>query len=247
MRSEEVLAALRKRHPEVEGEWATFREAWRIDFYAIRCWQSGVGLRRIAYEVKCSRSDFLAELRKPAKRENALSLSHQFFFATPRGLVRPDEVPVEAGLVYVSDGVARLAKKAPIRQPRPFKLSEAIYLLRLPGFRSGTLELRREVIGEQRTSEYYRDRMQQQQRTLESAQARLLELGGHLIVKGSTWRGRWQPHSWTAAEEDVWAYVEEVKDRHVTLRRVDNGEIARYVSMADLLTDFELLDMRAVA
>lgn len=57
--------------------------------------------RRVAFEVKVSRSDFLAELKKPLKRRYALMLSNEFFFATPPGLIRAGELPAECGLVEV--------------------------------------------------------------------------------------------------------------------------------------------------
>jgi hypothetical protein len=247
VQAHEVIEVLRRRYRDADGEWLFFTEAWRIDAYAVRCWAGGIGHRRVAMEVKVSRSDFLSEIRKPAKRANALDVSHEFYFVTPYALVRPDEVPDECGLMFVKDGRTKIAKRAPLRTPRPFKLSETIYLMRLPLYRNGILDLRRQVLHAQGVQEWYEERMGTQVQTLDRAQERLLDLGGHLIVKGSMWRGRWQPRSWIPAVEGVQAYVEEVKDRHVVLLRVDNGEVASYVSKVDLLTDYVPLDMRAVA
>lgn len=56
---------------------------------------------RDGYEVKVSRGDYLAEIRNPEKRRLAMLLCNRFTFATPAGLVRPDEVPIDCGLVWV--------------------------------------------------------------------------------------------------------------------------------------------------
>lgn len=128
-----VLDALRDRHPP--GRYAFFEELrcgtgfrsyrrtddreQRIDAYVLCMWESDQH-RALAYEVKVSRSDFLRELKKPAKRAAAVSRSHQYFFAAPEGMIRPDELPTEAGLVEVRlDGdhwAARTKVDAPRRE-----------------------------------------------------------------------------------------------------------------------------------
>lgn len=75
----------------------------RIDLYAVNLWPSK-GCHLLAYEVKVSRSDFLSELKHPEKRAQALRISTEFYFATPQGLVQPDEIPEECGLVEVRYG-----------------------------------------------------------------------------------------------------------------------------------------------
>jgi hypothetical protein len=105
--SEVIKKAIRRKH---EGEnWELFEELGNstgmnrersIDVFALDTWPSG-GFARVAYEVKISRSDFLRELREPAKRRSALLYATAFYFAVPKGLVRLDEVPVEAGLFEV--------------------------------------------------------------------------------------------------------------------------------------------------
>jgi len=61
------------------------------------------GLRRIAYEIKVSRSDFQREIKDPRKRRAALRVSNQFFFVTPKGLLKPEEIPLECGLKEMND------------------------------------------------------------------------------------------------------------------------------------------------
>lgn len=105
-----IIEALRKRHPK--DQWAFFPELrigtgagkdaeQRLDVWAIAYWPSTQGIKRVAYEVKVSRSDFLAELKNPLKRRRALLLSNEFYFAAPKGLIGVSELPPEAGLVEV--------------------------------------------------------------------------------------------------------------------------------------------------
>lgn len=84
----------------------------RLDAYAIDCW--GGGSRRIAYEVKVSRSDVLRELRRPEKRKQALLVASQYYFVCPKGLVQKAEIPFEAGLIEIDEqGKCRTVVEAP--------------------------------------------------------------------------------------------------------------------------------------
>ena len=94
--------------------WAFFRELrlgtgfargseQRLDAFAIALWPSKQWAS-YAYELKTSRSDFLRELKKPLKRRLALRYSNMFWFVTPSGLTKPEEIPIEAGLVEVKWG-----------------------------------------------------------------------------------------------------------------------------------------------
>lgn len=74
----------------------------RIDAWAMSMWPSK-NLTRIAYEVKVSRADFLKEIAAPLKRRRALLYSNLYYFITPPGLVKPEEVPIECGLQEVLD------------------------------------------------------------------------------------------------------------------------------------------------
>lgn len=115
----DVLKALRKRHQPpawvfVEelrigtgwsgGLWdfdgTAISAEQRIDAWAIHCWKSKK-YRRVAYEVKVYRSDWLKELKNPRKRRAAMAISNYFYFAAPEGLIKPEEVPDGCGLVEV--------------------------------------------------------------------------------------------------------------------------------------------------
>jgi hypothetical protein len=56
-------------------------------------------MKRICYEVKVARADFLSELKQPLKRRMGMRYSNEFYFVTPAGLVDVREIPPECGLV----------------------------------------------------------------------------------------------------------------------------------------------------
>jgi hypothetical protein len=93
------------------AEWLFFRElrvgtgrrngaAQRLDAFALNCLPH-LAMKRVCYEVKISRADFLLELRHPLKRRIGMRYSNEFYFLTPAGLVMPSEIPVDCGLVEV--------------------------------------------------------------------------------------------------------------------------------------------------
>ncbi len=89
----------------------------RVDFWAMACWRS-LKYKRISYEIKISRGDFLHELKDPSKKEFAMEISNEFYFVTPPGLIKEDELPEDCGLVELSaDGELQITVKSPIRNP----------------------------------------------------------------------------------------------------------------------------------
>ncbi|MBV8069371.1 MAG: hypothetical protein JO270_05660 [Acidobacteriaceae bacterium] len=93
------------------SEWIFLRElragtgyhgnaAQRLDAFALNCLPH-TSMRRICYEVKTSRSDFLCEMKQPLKRRTGLRYSNEFYFVTPAGLLNTSELPIECGLVEV--------------------------------------------------------------------------------------------------------------------------------------------------
>ena len=132
MTSQDIIKALRARHGAAGREWAFFDELragtgyknrrkgfnpeQRFDAWAINLYPSKDHLA-IAYEIKVSRSDFLHELKHPEKRKQALSVSNEFYFVTPKGLVKKEEIPPECGLIEVSpDLSSRIVLRAPYRK-----------------------------------------------------------------------------------------------------------------------------------
>ncbi len=91
------------------SEWIFLRElragaghrnnaAQRLDAFALNCLPH-LAMKRVCYEVKTSRADFLCELRNPLKRRIGMRYSNEFYFVTPACLLKPEEVPVECGLI----------------------------------------------------------------------------------------------------------------------------------------------------
>lgn len=71
------------------------------------------------YEVKISRSDFQAE-KKKVRKWNLIearcewTCPNYFWYVCPVGLIREDEVPIYAGLIYISDEGLLIMKTAPL-------------------------------------------------------------------------------------------------------------------------------------
>jgi hypothetical protein len=75
-------------------------EAQRLDAFALNCLPYH-GMKRICYELKASRADFLGEIRRPLKRRIGMRFSNEFYFVTPAGMLDLLEVPVDCGLIEV--------------------------------------------------------------------------------------------------------------------------------------------------
>jgi hypothetical protein len=111
------------------SEWIFLRElrvgtgfqgsaAQRLDAFALNC-LAHTSMKRICYEVKTSRADFLCEMKQPLKRRMGLRYSNEFYFVTPFGLLKNSEVPIECGLVEVGmreerAGEVLLARTEPV-------------------------------------------------------------------------------------------------------------------------------------
>lgn len=128
MKTDKVMYALRLAHDP--REWAFFEELrigggfgkdseQRFDAWAIN-YRPSKQNKTVCYELKVSKSDFLNEIRKPRKRRAGLRLSNEFYFVTPKGLVKIEEVPPECGLIEVGEGDTLHTKiKAPFRNTIP--------------------------------------------------------------------------------------------------------------------------------
>lgn len=93
------------------SEWIFLRElrvgtgyhrssAQRLDAFALNCLLH-TSMKRVCYEVKRSRADFLCEIKQPLKRRIGLRYSNEFYFVAPKGLLNIAEIPVECGLVEI--------------------------------------------------------------------------------------------------------------------------------------------------
>lgn len=68
----------------------------RIDAFTI---SSSAGNLTTAYEIKVSRGDFLKDLKDEIKQRGARIYADRFYYATPFGLLKIEEIPVWAGLI----------------------------------------------------------------------------------------------------------------------------------------------------
>lgn len=67
-----------------------------------RARRRGIGeLDTLAIEIKVSRSDFLADVKDPAKQAGWRETASRHAYAVPAGLVRADEIPARSGLLAV--------------------------------------------------------------------------------------------------------------------------------------------------
>lgn len=102
----------------------------RIDAWVMDTWP-GSNLRKTAFEVKVSRSDFKRELAQPDKRLAAMGVSNEFYFVVPATLVEPSEVPEGCGLLWVDvSGRLHEQKAAPRRSCGPLPEGFVAMLLR---------------------------------------------------------------------------------------------------------------------
>lgn len=113
----DLLALLAERHakdifvPECKDGPTHTAEHRRMDAWVMR--RSWTNSKVWAYEIKSSRSDFLRD----DKWHHYLECCNEFYFVCPHGLIAPDEVAADAGLLWASRNGARLLmkKKAPVR------------------------------------------------------------------------------------------------------------------------------------
>lgn len=56
-------------------------------------------MKRVCYEVKISRADYLCELKHPLKRRIGMRFSNEFYFVIPSGLIDLSELPADCGLI----------------------------------------------------------------------------------------------------------------------------------------------------
>ena len=103
----------------------------RIDAFALHTWPSKK-YRRVAYEVKGSRSDLNRELDQPWKCEAALALSNEFYLVAPADVLIDgitDRFPEAWGVMSFHKGRITTIKRAPWRNtdlpPYTFMLSLA--------------------------------------------------------------------------------------------------------------------------
>lgn len=131
--SKAILTLLSNRHsedvfvPECKDGPTMGCNHFRLDAWVMK--KSWTNPMTFGYEIKVSRSDFIND----NKWHNYLPLCNQFYFVCPFGLIQPDELPAEAGVIWASKNFTRLyiKKKAPARMVDiPISLYQYILMCR---------------------------------------------------------------------------------------------------------------------
>lgn len=152
----EVIERLRSRYAGVSGngpKWAFVPQvrngaAWggehgvgglrTCDAMALALWPS-MGLELHGHEVKCSRGDWLRELKDPDKADAFRRYCDRWWLVTPPGVVRgPDEIPPGWGVLVVRDARVNVAFSAPTLSPEPLPRGILVALVRA-AIRNGSL------------------------------------------------------------------------------------------------------------
>ena len=117
MTADIILQALKNRHwkdvfiPECKTGPTWFNPALRrMDAWVMR--RSWTRFATIAYEIKVSRGDFLAD----TKWREYLPYCHELYFICPWGLIKPDEINGDAGLCWVSKNGQRIYTRKCVEQ-----------------------------------------------------------------------------------------------------------------------------------
>lgn len=120
MTAREVVTALERRYSRPEFFFVSEAtiEGRRFDGLAVGCYATH-GWPILGFEVKVSRSDWLAELADPAKSDILFNRCDEWYIVAPEGIVRADEVPVPWGWIRVSPRGCRVMKAAPKHGPAP--------------------------------------------------------------------------------------------------------------------------------
>jgi len=91
--------------------WPQSRTA---DAIAMQTWPSR-GLHIHGIEIKCSRSDWVRELKKPAKADLIARFCHFWWIAvSDKKIVKKSELPETWGCLLIDNGTVRVLKKAPL-------------------------------------------------------------------------------------------------------------------------------------
>jgi len=116
-----MLDLLERSLHSAKSEWLFLRELrvgtghrnhslQRLDAFALNCLPH-LAMKRVCYELKTSRADFLCELRRPLKRRIGMRFSNEFFFVTPAGMLSLDEVPTDCGLIEMGRATTEDSKR----------------------------------------------------------------------------------------------------------------------------------------
>ena len=127
-----------------------FIHAWEADHFSVT--KTGYSYE---VEVKISRSDYFADFKKPKHtliksifekkhpgKAGYSNCPNRFYFACPAGLIKSDELPKYAGLIYREDVGCCVVKKAPLLHDVPFNEKEMLFYKYYYGYLSQSQQIR---------------------------------------------------------------------------------------------------------
>lgn len=148
VRADQIKAALAAKHADdffltevKDGPTQSVRNHFKLDALAFK--KSWANPAIIGYEVKVSRQDFQRDDKWPAY----LPLCNQFSFVCPTGMIQPDELPQEVGLIYYNPekGTLYTKRKAQYRLiDEPVNMYKYIMMSKLDSDRHPFFSSRRE-------------------------------------------------------------------------------------------------------
>ena len=122
---------------EVSNDTGTKARTW-TDVVVVGIWPS-TGQEIVGIEIKVSRSDWLREVKNPAKTSPMFNNCDRFYLACPSGMVPASEVPQNWGVLHFDGSRIKVAKKAPPLEPQPLSRGLMAAILRRAGAATDSL------------------------------------------------------------------------------------------------------------
>jgi len=126
--TKQILYALRNKYSPEIGEWAFLEQVGKdisatynrwCDAIAIGLWKSR-GHEIIGFEVKISRNDWLKEKNNPDKAHGVGKYCHKWYLVVgDESIIKPDEIPMNWGLMIPHTKKTFKIKKEAIRNKNP--------------------------------------------------------------------------------------------------------------------------------
>lgn len=233
----EMLSLLRRKYTQDSGNGpafafvshvrndAGFNASRTIDAMAMSLWPSR-GLCLYAFEIKCSRSDWLNEMRNPAKAEAFIPFVDYFYLVVAdREIVQGGELPITWGLLAPHGPGLRVVTEAPKLEPSPLDRGMLAALLRQAGLAAQTnheIEAARndgyqegKIAGEQRRS-WELEHAREREKNVRERERKLTDALGHDMMTIL----RTRPDDFTRAVRAVLDGERDVRTLQARIQRV---------------------------
>jgi hypothetical protein len=111
-----VWCDLSLRAPLTEPDGGARWVVARPDVFSIRSTTVEAYVEPVIHEIKVSRADLLADIRRPGKAQAYLALASQCWYVTRAGLCTADDIPAPFGLMEAQGRSLVVVRPAPRRQ-----------------------------------------------------------------------------------------------------------------------------------